>query len=94
MLFCEKHILKLFSLSSCEYVSTIPEKKTACYGPLKNEHFIRVCTKKMMDHQYGENGAGNIYSNYNQIRAYVKCSPNQSKKLCLFDLSIERSTKF
>ena len=30
-----------------------------------------------MDHQYGENGARNIYSNYNQMRAYVECSPNQ-----------------
>ena len=26
-----------------------------------------------------ENGARNIYSNYNQMRAYVECSPNQSK---------------
>ena len=25
------------------------------------------------------NGARNIYSNYNQIRAYVECSPNQQK---------------
>ena len=25
-----------FPLSSCQYVSTIPEKKTACYRPLKN----------------------------------------------------------
>ena len=32
-----------------------------------------------MDHQYGESGARNIYSNYNQMRAYVRCSPNQSK---------------
>ena len=30
-----------------------------------------------MDHQYGKNGARNIYSNYNQMRAYVDCSPNQ-----------------
>ena len=33
-----------------------------------------------MDHQYRENGARNIYSNDNQMRAYVECSPNQSKK--------------
>ena len=32
-----------------------------------------------MDHQYRENGARNIYSNYNQMRAFVECSPNQSK---------------
>ena len=47
----------------------------------------------MMDHQYGENGVRNIYSNYDQMRAYVKCSPNQSKKLCLINLSIEQSMK-
>ena len=34
-----------------------------------------------MDHQYKENDARNIYSNYNQMRAYVECSPNQSKKI-------------
>ena len=44
-----------------------------------------------MDHQYGENGVRNIYSDYNQIRAYVECFPNQSKKLYLIDLSIEQS---
>ena len=61
-----KRILKRFPLSSCQYVSTIPEKKTACYRPSKNRHFVRVCTEKMKDHQYRENGA--------------RCSPNQSKK--------------
>ena len=40
-----------------------------------------------MNHQYRENGAGNICSNYNQMRAYVKCSPNQLKKLYFIDLS-------
>ena len=34
-----------------------------------------------MDHQYRENGARNKYSSYNQMRAYVTCSPNQSKKI-------------
>ena len=29
-----------------------------------------------MDHQYRENGARNIDSNYNQMRAYVECSLN------------------
>ena len=33
-----------------------------------------------MDRQYRENGARNIHSNYNQMRAFVECSPNQSKK--------------
>ena len=36
-----------------------------------------------MDHQYRKNGARNIYSNYNQMRAYVECSPNQSKHYTL-----------
>ena len=46
-----------------------------------------------MDYQSRENGARNIYSNYNQMRTHVECSPNQSKKLYLTDLSIEQSTK-
>ena len=33
-----------------------------------------------MDHQHGENGARNRYSNCNQMRAYVECSLNQPKK--------------
>ena len=36
-----------------------------------------------MDHQYRENGTKNIRSNYNQMRAYVECSPNQSKNCTL-----------
>ena len=75
--FDEKHILKLFYpefLSICEYNSG---KKTACYRPFKNEHFVRACMEKMMDHQYKENGARNIYSNYNQIGAYVEYFLNQ-----------------
>ena len=35
----------------------------------------------MMDYQYRENSARNIYLNCNQMRAYVECSPNQSKKI-------------
>ena len=35
----------------------------------------------MMDRQYRENGARNIYSNYNQMKAYVECSQSQSKKI-------------
>ena len=80
--FDEKYIIKLVPLNSCQYVSTFP-KKIACYRPFKNGHFVRVCTEKMMDHQYGENGARNIYSNYNQMRAYVERSPSQSKKYTL-----------
>ena len=59
----------------------------------QNEHFIRVCTEKMMDHQYRKNGAGNLYQNYNLMRAYTECSPDQSKKLYLIDLSIKQSMK-
>ena len=77
-------------LSICEYNSW---KKIACYRPLKDRHFARVCTEKTMDHWCRENGARNIYSNYNHMRPYVECSPNQSKKLYLIDLSIEQSTK-
>ena len=36
-----------------------------------------------MDHQYRENGARNIYSNYNEIRAYAECSSDQSKNYTL-----------
>ena len=46
-----------------------------------------------MDHQNRVNGAKNIYSDYNQMRAYVECSPNQSEKLYLIDFSIEQATK-
>ena len=68
-------------LSICEYNSW---KKTACHRPLKNQHF---------DRKYMENDTRNIYSNYNRIRAYAECSPNQSKKLYLIDISIEQLTK-
>ena len=34
-----------------------------------------------MDHHYREKGARAIYSYYNQMRAYVECSPDQSKKI-------------
>ena len=46
-----------------------------------------------MDRQYRENGARTKYPGYNHMRAYVECSPNQSKKLYLYDFSIEQSTK-
>ena len=36
-----------------------------------------------MDHQYKENGARNTYSDRNQMRAFVECSPNQSKNYTL-----------
>ena len=98
--FDEKHILKFFPLSSCQYVSTIPGKKTACYRPFKNGHFVWACMEKMMDHQYKESGERNIYSSYNQMRAYVESDESlcwmlskSIKKLCLIDLSIEHSTK-
>ena len=50
---------------------------------MKNRHFLGVCKEKMIDYQYRENGARNIYSNYNKMRAYVECSPNQSKSKVL-----------
>ena len=79
-----RNISSTFFQSSCQYVSTIPEKKTACYRPFRNGHFVRVCMEKMIDHQYKENGTRNVYSNYNQMRAYVECSPNQFKKIVPF----------
>ena len=65
-------------LSICEYNSW---KKPACHRPFKNQHFVGVCTEKMLDRQYRENGVRNTYSNCYQIRAYVECSPHQSKKV-------------
>ena len=44
-----------------------------------------------MDHQYRENGPRNIYLNYNQMRAYVKCSPNQSKTYRRFHRAIDET---
>ena len=38
-----------------------------------------------MDHRSRENDVRNLYSNYNQTRAYVKCSPNHSKELHLIE---------
>ena len=38
-----------------------------------------------MDHQYRENDSRNIYSNYNQMTAYVECPPIKSiKKIILY----------
>ena len=56
-------------------------KKNYMLPTFQNGHFVRVCTEKMMDHKYEESDARNIYSNYNQMRAYVECSPNQSKTI-------------
>ena len=64
-------------------MSTISEKKPACYRPFKNGHFVRVCMEKIMDHQYKENGERNMLSNYDQMRAYVECSPSQSENCTL-----------
>ena len=42
-----------------------------------------VYAEKMMDHQYIENGARNMYSDYNKMRTSVECSLNQFKKYTL-----------
>ena len=78
-----------FPLSSCQYVSTIPEKNCMLPTSLKNRHFVGVCTEKMINHQYREHGSRNTYSSYNQMTVFVKCSLDQSKKL-----SIEQSWGF
>ena len=68
-------------------------KKNCMLPTFEKSTFCGVSTEKMMDRQYRENGSRNIYSNYNQMRAYIECSPNQLKKLDVIDLSIEQSTK-
>ena len=47
-----------------------------------------------MDHQYGEKGARNTYSNYNQMRAYVKFSSNQLKEYTLSTFSSSNQRNF
>ena len=44
-----------------------------------------------MDYQYRENGARNIYSNYNQLM--LNAHQINQKKLYVVDLSMEQSTK-
>ena len=58
------------------------KKKTACYRPFKNRHFVRVCTEKMMEHQckVSRKDVRNTCSKYSQVKAYVDCSPDQSRK--------------
>ena len=48
-------------------------------------HFFasRVCTERIWNNQYGENGVRRLYSNYKKRRACVECSPNQPRKLHL-----------
>ena len=81
-LFWRQTYLQTFSSEFLSIWVQFPEK-TACYRPFKNGNFVRVSTEKMMDRQYKENGARNMYSNYNQMRANVECFPNQSKKYTL-----------
>ena len=64
-LFWRETYPQTFPLSSCQHVSTIPEKNP--HVNELNEHFVRVCTDKIIDHQYRENGARNIYLNYNKM---------------------------
>ena len=79
--------------NSCQYVCTIPEKScmlltfqkwTFCKG-LQRENDGPSIQGKLGQETYTQN--------YNQIRAYAECFPNQLKKLYLIDLSIEQSTK-
>ena len=46
-----------------------------------------------MDHQYRENRARNIYSNYNQMRAYAECSFNP-KNFTLLTLPLSNRRNF
>ena len=47
-----------------------------------------------MDHQHGEKGTRNIYSNYNQMRAYVECSPSQPKNYTLLTFPSRNQRNF
>ena len=42
--------------------------------------------------QYTENGARNMHSNYNQMKAYCESYPNQSKKEIISDRHFHRAT--
>ena len=60
-----------------ESLKEVPGFLSVCEDNSKNRHFVGVCLEKMMDHQYKKNGARNIYANYDQMRTYVECSPEQ-----------------
>ena len=47
-----------------------------------------------MDHQFRENGARNIHSNYDKMRAYVECSTNQSEKYTLSTFPLSNRQNF
>ena len=56
-------------------MSTVPEKN--CMLPtLEKWTFYKGLYVENDGHQYGENGARKVYSDYNQMRAYVECFPN------------------
>ena len=57
----------LMLLSIKEYNS---REKPVCYEPFKNRQFVKVCTEKIIDYQFRENGARNIYSDCNQMKVY------------------------
>ena len=94
--FDEKYILKLFPLSSCQHVSIIPEncmlpifqKWTFCKGLYGLNDGPSIWGKQHEKHVFKP-----VDSNYNQMTAYAECSPNQTKKLYLSNLSIKPSTK-
>ena len=54
--------------------------------------FLRVCTEKMIDHQYRENDGRSINPNCSQIKAYCAVQVNE-KKLYLIDNFIEQLAK-
>ena len=47
-----------------------------------------------MDHQYKENGTRNIYSNYNQMKAYVECFSKAIKSYILLTSSLSNRRNF
>ena len=70
------------------------KKKLEWYRPFRNRQFVRVCTKKMIDHQYRENRSKNINPNYDQMKAYCEYYPNQPKNYILSTFSSSNRKNF
>ena len=66
----------------------------ARYRPFKNGQFVRVCTKKMIDHQCRKNRAKNVNSNYNQMKAYCDVIQINQKNYILSTFSSSNRRNF
>ena len=87
-----EHILKLFPWVLLNmWVQFL--KKTTCYRPLKNRHFVRVCTEKMMDMNIGKTAREIYIQTIIDESLCWMLSKSIKKKIFLIDLSIEQSTE-